>query len=115
MYDGERPREFTLIIASDGFFPALRLQPQLGRWFDAGDFEAETGAIVISHDEWQRLLGGDPNAIGRMIETSYGRMRACRRDTSIRQAWSIASCATASPRFPSGSPLGYRVPGRRCA
>lgn len=75
VYDGERPREFTLIIASDGFFPALGLQPQLGRWFDAEDFEAETGAIVISHDEWQRLLGGDPNAIGRMIETSDGRMR----------------------------------------
>jgi putative ABC transport system permease protein len=75
VYDGERPREFTIVIVGDGFFPALGLAPLMGRWFAPEDFEQGADAIVISHAEWQRLLGGAADAIGRTIETSDGRMR----------------------------------------
>ncbi len=75
VFDAERPREFTITIVSDGFFPTLATPPALGRWFDAADFEDASDAIVLSHGEWQRLFGGDPSAIGRAIETSDGTMR----------------------------------------
>jgi putative ABC transport system permease protein len=75
VYDGDRPREFTIALVGPGFFPALGLSPSLGRWFEGEDFADGADAIVISHREWQRLLGGAPDAIGRFVETSDGRMR----------------------------------------
>lgn len=75
VYDGERPREFTIALVGPGFFPALGLSPSLGRWFEGEDFADGADSVVISHQEWQRLLGGAPDAIGRFIETSDGRLR----------------------------------------
>jgi putative ABC transport system permease protein len=75
VYDGERPREFTIALVGPGFFPALGLQPSLGRWLGEEDFTDGADAVVISHQEWQRLLGGARDAIGRTIETSDGRLR----------------------------------------
>lgn len=74
-HDGERPRETTLIRASAGFFPALGVQPMMGRWFEAQDFAEETGALVLSHGEWLKVLGGAPDAVGRLVDTSQGRLR----------------------------------------
>lgn len=75
VYDGERPREFTIALVGGGFFPSLGLQPQLGRWFAEADFADGVDSVVLSHAEWQRLLGGAPDAVGKIIETSDGRMR----------------------------------------
>ena len=75
VYDGERPREFAIILAGPGFFPSLGLQPELGRWFTEQDFADGADAVVLSHAEWQRLLNGAPDAVGKTIETSDGRMR----------------------------------------
>jgi len=74
VYDGERPREFSLAIVSPGFFPALGLAPMLGRSFDDAEFEPGADAVLLSHAEWQRLFGGDPAAIGQRIDTSDGPM-----------------------------------------
>lgn len=74
VYDGEHPREFSLAIVSPGFFPTLGVAPQLGRWFEAEDFADGADTVVLSHAEWQRLLGGDPAALGRRIDTSDGPM-----------------------------------------
>jgi predicted permease len=74
VYDGERPREFSLAIVSPGFFPTFDLPPALGRWFVAEEFVPGSDAVVLSHAEWQRLLGGDPAALGRRIDTSDGPM-----------------------------------------
>lgn len=75
VYDGEHPREFSLAIVSDGFFQTLAVRPMLGRWFSTDDFASQSDAVVLSHAEWQRLLGGDVDAIGRRIDTSDGPMR----------------------------------------
>ena len=45
------------------FFPTLGVRPGSGRMFGPG----EPGAVVISHAAWQRHLGGEPSAIGRVI------------------------------------------------
>jgi predicted permease len=50
------------------FFPALGVDPQLGRHFAAD--EAEPGSpdvVLISHGYWQRRFGGSPEAVGRTI------------------------------------------------
>jgi len=71
----QRPREFETVNVSAGFFPALGVQPLLGRWFSAEEYAAGSDAVVLSHHEWQRLLGGDPQAVGRSIDTPDGRLR----------------------------------------
>ncbi len=75
---GERPREIATAQVSVGFFPALGMAPLLGRWFAAEDFEGAHDAVVLAHAEWQRLFGGDPDAIGRFVDItgeSSGRLR----------------------------------------
>jgi putative ABC transport system permease protein len=74
--DGERPREITINFVSAGFFPALGVAPMLGRTFEPADMGDEQGAVVLSYVEWQRLTGGDPEAVGRLIDTANeGRFR----------------------------------------
>lgn len=72
---GERPREFNIAVVNPGFFPTFGVQPLLGRWFEAEDHAGERGAVILSHAEWQRLLGGREDAIGQVIETTEGGMQ----------------------------------------
>lgn len=74
--DGERPREVTINFVSAGFFPALGVAPMLGRTFEPADMGDEQGAVVLSYLEWQRLTGGNREAIGQLIDTANeGRFR----------------------------------------
>lgn len=75
LYDGEHPREATVGIVSQGFFPTLGMAPLHGRWFGAEDHGQPFDSVVLSHAEWQRLLGGRAEALGTRIETSEGRLR----------------------------------------
>jgi predicted permease len=63
------PMRLDGIRAAAGFFPALGVQPLLGRTFTQE--EEEPGhelEVVLSHELWLHRFGGDPNAIGRAIE-----------------------------------------------
>lgn len=74
--DAERPREVSIAVVSAGFFPALGVAPLYGRVFDSDDMEDEQGALILSYTEWQRLTGGNPAAVGELIDTvDNGRLR----------------------------------------
>lgn len=74
--DADRPREVSIVRVSSGFFPALGVAPLHGRVFDESDMGDEQGAVILSFTEWQRLTGGDPAAIGSVIDTvDNGRLR----------------------------------------
>ncbi len=73
--DGGAP--VTGVHVTRGFFDVYRRQPQLGRTFQAEEFEgaasittrqASAGepVVVLSHRLWQ-TLGGDPQLVGRTI------------------------------------------------
>jgi len=60
------------IAATSDFFPALGVQPSLGRVFVPEDHETPeyVGAgpvVVISDRFWMRRFGGDPNVLGRTL------------------------------------------------
>jgi putative ABC transport system permease protein len=66
---GEPAERLQGIAATADFFPALGIQPALGRTFTPE--EHETGAdrvVVVSDRFWMRRFGGDPNAVGRMLK-----------------------------------------------
>lgn len=54
-------------VTSD-FFPLVAVAPALGRRLVPGDDEKNAApVVVINHGPWQRLLGGGPDVIGRVI------------------------------------------------
>src|SRR5437762_2570965 len=70
-YGGER---LTGVRVSHGFFRLFGAEPMMGRTFTQVE-EATSGATdvaIISHNVWKRLLGGDPQVIGKKIRlTDY--------------------------------------------
>lgn len=62
-----KPRQIGGVIASWDLFPALGVQPSLGRGFTASEEQAGAHVAVISHGLWKQQFGGDPHVIGRVI------------------------------------------------
>lgn len=65
---GDRPREITVNRVAPGFFPALGVAPRLGRWIQASDVAEGRNAVVLSHAEWERLTGRDPDIVGKPLQ-----------------------------------------------
>lgn len=66
--DRGEPEQVSIMLVSANFFPALGVQPLLGRAFlPEEDTPGRDNVVVISHQLWQRRYGGDPNLIGKVI------------------------------------------------
>lgn len=72
---GETPMHLSSASITSDFFPALRVQPALGRSFTAGEYVAAPDVVILSYGAWQRLFGGDPEVVGRTLEINR-RVRA---------------------------------------
>lgn len=72
---GGQPEEVTGLFASSDVFPALGVQPAMGRAYAAAeDIEGNDQIIVVSHEFWQTRLGGQATVLGTTI-TANGRPR----------------------------------------
>ena len=72
-------------------FPALGIQPQLGRGFLQSEEAAGSHVAVLSHALWQRQFGGDPGIVGRTI-------------TLDRKPYTVVGVAPPSFSFPVNEP-----------
>ena len=63
----ELPERVNGIWVTPGYFPALGIDPIVGRVFTAEDVEQGGTVTVIGHTLWQRRFGGDPNVVGQVI------------------------------------------------
>jgi putative ABC transport system permease protein len=69
------PEEIKAQFVSQTFFPALGVQPIIGRFFlPEEDRIGSDLVIVLSHQLWQNRFGGDPAIIGQQATIS-GRQR----------------------------------------
>jgi putative ABC transport system permease protein len=69
---GEPEQIHSARVSSD-FFPALGVNPLIGRAFTANeDRPGAAGVAVISHSLWQRRFNADPNLIGRTVTFNDG-------------------------------------------
>ncbi len=75
VFDSTRPRETSVALADSGFFTTLGMAPLLGRLFTAEEYAPKNGVVILSFQEWQRLLGGREDAIGTVIDSSEGPLR----------------------------------------
>jgi putative ABC transport system permease protein len=65
---GGQPVATSWLGVSANFFPLLGIAPVLGRGFLPGeDKEGSDHVVVVSHQFWQRQLGGVADALGRKI------------------------------------------------
>src|SRR5262249_20811245 len=56
------------LATSADFFPALGVQPALGRVFTPEEHETGADRVVVLSDRfWMKRFGGDPNVIGRTL------------------------------------------------
>jgi len=69
--EGQPAERLRGIAATSDFFPALGVQPLLGRWPTPEESEATVSRVVVlSHSFWSRRFGGDPNVVGSMLRLS---------------------------------------------
>ena len=63
------PEQVEALSVSDTTLPQLRVQPLLGRLFNAEDDKPGTPLrAVLTHGYWQRRFGGAPAVIGQFVE-----------------------------------------------
>ena len=56
-------------LVTSNYFTVLAIKPQLGRTLMAEDDRRDSAPVaVLTNEFWLRVLGGDPNVIGRAIE-----------------------------------------------
>ncbi len=69
LFEGDEPTRVGGLGASPELFEALRVQPAMGRLFNADDLRnGAPPVIMISYELWQTRFGSDPNIIGRGIQ-----------------------------------------------
>jgi hypothetical protein len=61
------PRTVNCTGVSYDFFPIMGIQPYLGRLYEPEEYHVDGVQVVISYRFWREQLGGDPHAIGRVL------------------------------------------------
>lgn len=70
----DRPDRVQVVHVTPEFFDVFATRPALGRPFADEDVaEGAAGTAILLHSSWQRLFGGDPGVLGRMIEIDGAR------------------------------------------
>src|SRR5688572_24839791 len=63
------PERVDGLLVTDGTLPIVSVRPALGRTFTpADDAPGSAETVMVSHDYWRRVLGGNAAAIGQSIE-----------------------------------------------
>ena len=66
---GEEPERVATGVVSWDYFETLGVTPALGRTFQAADdAHGAPGALILSHEYWQRAFKGSPDVLGRVVQ-----------------------------------------------
>jgi predicted permease len=65
---GSDVERLAVQAVSGGYYSALGIAPSAGRLIDEADDTGKLRVAVLSHAFWRRQFGGDPAAVGRVIE-----------------------------------------------
>jgi putative ABC transport system permease protein len=61
------PANVNAARMSGGVFPALAVQPLMGRFFTQQEDDQHQQVLVLSYATWQTRFQGDPNVLGRKV------------------------------------------------
>jgi putative ABC transport system permease protein len=110
--DGGEVRNADGIWVSGDFFKTLGVQPALGRLLTPQDDVpgCASPGVVVSHSFWQRELGGDPSAIGRLVRLDgqqlpiVGVTAAGFHGVEVGRSYGVAVPLCAHPQFNASRP-----------
>ncbi len=110
----ERSEDVFGVYVSGNFFPALGVQPALGRFMLADESEAANARreVVLGYSYWQKRFGGDPSIIGSQIfiNAKARHNRWCRRQFLPRNVFNVRDgCLFAHLRDDHGSSAEFLV------
>lgn len=72
----ESPHEVWVCDVTWNLFPLLGIKPLLGRWFLPEDEKPQSARVVVlSHAFWKDYFNGSPDAIGKSINLTRGRLK----------------------------------------
>ena len=63
----EQPLHLPGLTVSSDFFSVLRVAPAMGRGFRPEEEKPGSRVVILSHELWQSVYGGDRNIVGRAI------------------------------------------------
>ncbi len=67
--EGQSAERLSGMTVTADFFPALGVQPALGRAFTAEEDQPGANMVAVISDRlWQRRFGGDPSVLGRTMQ-----------------------------------------------
>lgn len=67
----EGPEEVLNMVVTQGVFPALRVQPSIGRGFTFEDTQNQSPlTLILSHRYWMDRFDGDPGVLGEVLSVS---------------------------------------------
>jgi predicted permease len=66
-YRGQ-PSQTSLQIVSPNYFDVLGLRPHLGRLLTGVDDSEGRAVVVLGHNYWTRVFGGDPRVVGEILD-----------------------------------------------
>lgn len=64
---GREPEIFQGARVTEGFFDALRVEPQHGRLLEPDDYRLRRNVVVLEDGVWKRVFGANPAVIGQSI------------------------------------------------
>jgi putative ABC transport system permease protein len=67
---GQEPVQIITGQVTSGYFKTLGVEPLLGRAISTEDRQGGEAVLVLSHELWQGLFGGDPAIIGKELPLS---------------------------------------------
>ncbi len=65
---GDRPERLVRMPITAEYFQVFGIPPLMGRGFTPEEERGGVALAIISHDLWQRRLGGEGDVLGRMLE-----------------------------------------------
>jgi putative ABC transport system permease protein len=69
LFGGAEPRRVRTGVVSANFFDFFGVKPVMGRAFVADDDRLGAPAVLlVSYEYWRKMLGGDPNIVGRVFQ-----------------------------------------------
>jgi putative ABC transport system permease protein len=102
LQQGEHPETVPATRGTDNFFDTLGVKPLIGRGFtpDEGLIRGPQ-AIVVSQWLWETRFDGDPDVIGKQVQTVVGVLPASFRFPSDADAW--------VPMYRDSAEMDYRA------
>jgi len=70
---GGNPLVVWPYLVGSNYFDTIGIQPYLGRFFHAADEHGVNSmpVIVLNYDFWKSQFGGDPSAVGRIVQVNH--------------------------------------------